>query len=316
MRYQPRRDPQTALRLRLKELAAVRVRYGYRRLTVLLKREGFPVNAKRIYRLYKEEGLIVRTKSRKKLASRVRVPLTVAGRPNERWAMDFIHERTEDGRQFRVLSIIDQFTRECVALVADRQMTGVKVVMALEKTLQGGRPAPESITTDNGSEFVGKALDAWAMQRGVKLNFIRPGKPVENGYVESFHGRLRDECLNAEIFFSLADAQDKLHVWRDDYNHQRPHSALADRTPAEFAAKFQPLRIARSAPSTLNTASENPCQGFATPATAALDKGSRQPVNRPIRGRSAAANRPPNKSSFLDLPDTFKRPSIGPPRPT
>jgi putative transposase len=140
MRYQIQRDPQSALRLRLRELAATRVRYGYRRLTVLLKREGFKVNAKRIYRLYKEEGLTVRTKSRKKLASRSRVPLSIAVRPNQRWSMDFIHERTDDGRSFRVLSIIDQFTRECVALVADRAMTGAKVVAALDQALQQGVP--------------------------------------------------------------------------------------------------------------------------------------------------------------------------------
>ena len=163
-----------------------------------------------------------------KLASRACLPLAATGRPNQHLSMDFIHERTEDSRKFRVLSIIDEFTRVCVALIANHQMTGVKVVTPLEKMLQGGRPAPESITTHNGSEFVGKALDAWAMQRRVKLNFIQPGKPVKNGYVESLHGRLRDECLNAEIFFSLADAQNKLHVWRDDYNHQRRHSALAD----------------------------------------------------------------------------------------
>jgi putative transposase len=131
-------------------------------------------------------------------------------------------------------------------------------VAALDRTLQQGRPKPESITTDNGSEFVGKALDSWSVQQGVKLDFIRPGRPVENGNVESFHGRLRDECLNAELFFSLADAQNKLDAWRDDYNRHRPHSALADRTPAEFAPQFQPAKPPRSAPSTLNTAGGKP----------------------------------------------------------
>jgi putative transposase len=315
MRYRVQRDPQTALRLRLKELAASRVRYGYRRLTVLLKREGFKVNAKRIYRLYKEEGLIVRTKSRKKLASRSRVPLGTAVRPNQRWSMDFIHERTEDGRSFRVLSIIDQFTRECLALVADRHMTGGKVVVALEQAIKQGQPKPESITTDNGSEFVGKALDAWAVQEGVKLDFIRPGRPVENGYVESFHGRLRDECLNAEIFFSLADAQSKLNIWREDYNHQRPHSALGDRTPASFAAQHRKGEGRCSALPISNTASRNPSQGSATPAIAALDLGSRQLANHPSRGRSAAAKRLLNQSRFLEFPDTLKRPSSGLSRP-
>jgi putative transposase len=153
MRYQIQRDPQTALHLRLRELAVSRVRYGYRGLAVLLKREGFKVNAKRIYQLYKEEGLMVRTKIRKKLA-RTRLALASAVRPNQRWSMDFIHERTEDGAQLPYLEHIDQFTRECVALVADRHMTGAKVVTALEHALWQGRPRPESITTDNGSEFV------------------------------------------------------------------------------------------------------------------------------------------------------------------
>jgi putative transposase len=316
MRYREQRDPQTALRLRLKELAASRVRFGYRRLTVLWKREGFQVNAKRIYRLYKEENLTVRTKSRKKLASRTRVPLAKALRPNQRWSMDFIHERTEDGRSFRVLSIIDQFTRECIALVADRPMTGAKVVVALEQAIQQGRPKPESITTDNGSEFVGKALDSWAVQQRVQLDFIRPGRPVENSYVESFHGRLRDECLNAEIFFSLADAQSKLNRWREDYNHRRPHSALGDRPPALFADHQPNERNSRFALLSSNTASGSPPQGSATPAAAALDPGSRQLDNHPSRGRSAAAKRLPNQSLFLDFPDTLKRPLAGPPRPS
>ena len=230
--------------------------------------------------------------------------------------MDFIHERTEDGRSFRVLSIIDQFTRECLALVADRRMTGAKVVAALELAIEQGRPKPESITTDNGSEFVGKALDAWAMQKSVKLDFIRPGRPVENGYVESFHGRLRDECLNAEIFFSLADAQSKLNSWREDYNHERPHSALGDQPPALFAAHHRKERDSRFALPSSNTASGNPRQGSATPAAAALDPGSRQLANHPSRGRSAVAKRLLNQSPFLDFPDTLKRPSIGLPRPS
>jgi len=313
LRYRPCRDPLVALRSRLKELAATRVRYGYRRLTVLLKREGWKVNAKRVYRIYSEEGLTVRTKQRKKLASRARVPLSVAVRPNQRWSMDFIQERTEDGRNFRVLSVIDQFTRECIALEAERSMTGNKVVAALERVMEQGRPAPESITTDNGSEFAGKALDAWALRHGVKLSFIRPGKPVENGFVESFHGRLRDECLKVELFFTLADAQQKLATWRDDYNHQRPHSALADRTPAAFAALHHKPGDRRFALSTVLTANGHPSQGFASPANAALDSGVRPLLKSLIRGRSTSVNRPNIYSSFLEFPDTIERPSFGPP---
>jgi putative transposase len=235
LRYTHHRDPQEALRIRLRELAGSRVRYGYRRLTVLLKREGWPVNAKRIYRLYLEEGLIVRTQKRRERAQRQRVPLGQAVRPNQKWSMDFVAQRLPDGRWIRVLTVVDQFTRECLTLFADNALSGEKVATALDKIVVL-RSTPESITVDNGTEFASKAMDLWAYKNGVHLDFIRPGEPVENGYIESFNGKLRDESLNVEIFFTLADARRKLHLWRRDYNHQRPHSALADRTPAEFAA--------------------------------------------------------------------------------
>jgi len=224
------------LRVRLRELAGSRVRYGYRRLTVLLKREGWEVNAKRIYRLYTEEGLIVRTQKRRERAQRQRIAQGLAVRPNQRWSMDFVAQRLPDGRWIRVLTVVDQFTRECLTLHADTALSGEKVAMALSKIV-GIRGAPQSITVDNGTEFSSKAMDLWAYTNGVHLDFIRPGRPVENGYIESFNGRLRDECLNVEVFFTLADARRKLALWRHDYNHHRPHSALADRTPAEFAAR-------------------------------------------------------------------------------
>ena len=211
------------MRVRLRELAGSRVRYGYRRLTVLLKREGWEVNAKRIYRIYTEEGLIVRTQKRKERAQRQRVPLGQAVRPNHKWSMDFVLQRLPDGRWIRVLTVVDQFTRECLTLFADTALSGEKVATA------------QSITVDNGTEFASKAMDLGAYKNGVHLDFIRPGKPVENGYIESFNGKLRDECLNVEVFFTLADARRKLGLWRHDYNHHRPHSALADRTPNEFA---------------------------------------------------------------------------------
>lgn len=233
VRYQPRRDRQEALRLR--ELAGSRIRFRYRRLTVLLRREGWLVNAKRIYRLYMEEGLIVRTTPRKRAAQRHRHPQTPVSAPNQRWAMDFVHERLVDGRWFRVLTVLDQATRECLRLWADVAMTGQKVAAALDPIIQY-RGAPEAITVDNGSEFASRALEVWAYQHGIQLDFIRPGKPVENSYIESLNGRLRDECLNVELFFSLQDAREKLEIWRQDYNHYRPHSALWDRTPAEVAA--------------------------------------------------------------------------------
>ena len=234
LRYEHHRDPQDALRVRLRELAGSRVRYGYRRLTVLLKREGWEVNAKRIYRIYTEEGLIVRTQKRKERAQRQRVPLGQAVRPNHKWSMDFVLQRLPDGRWIRVLTVVDQFTRECLTLFADTALSGEKVATALDKVV-ALRGTPQSITVDNGTEFASKAMDLWAYKNGVHLDFIRPGKPVENGYIESFNGKLRDECLNVEVFFTLADARRKLALWRHDYNHHRPHSALADRTPNEFA---------------------------------------------------------------------------------
>jgi putative transposase len=234
-RYQSRRDPQTELRIRLRDLAATRIRYGYRRLTVMLRREGWRVNTKRVYRLYREEALQVRRKKRVKSAAQARITLPEATFVNQRWSMDFVSERLADGRWFRILTIVDQYTRECLCAYADRSQTGEKVGEQLHR-LTELRGAPESITSDNGSEFTGKAMDFWAHQAGVKLDFIRPGKPVENGYIESFNGRLRDECLNVEVFLDLADARRKLDKWRNDYNQQRPHSSLADRTPDEFAS--------------------------------------------------------------------------------
>ena len=235
LRYEHHRDPQDALRVRLRELAGSRVRYGYRRLTVMLRREGWEVNAKRIYRLYTEEGLIVRTQKRRQRAQRQRIPSGQAIRPNQKWSMDFVAQRLADGRWIRVLTVVDQFTRECLLLFADTALSGEKVAVALDAVV-GRRGAPQSITVDNGTEFASKAMDLWAYQNNVHLDFIRPGRPVENGYIESFNGRLRDECLNVEVFFTLADARRKLALWHHDYNHHRPHSSLADRTPAEFAA--------------------------------------------------------------------------------
>jgi len=243
LRYRSRKVFDELLRRRLRELAGTYVRYGYRRLTVLLRREGWHVNAKRIYRLYREEELIVRTKQRRKLARRQRTMTTaMAVRANQRWSMDFVSDKLADGRSFRILTVIDQFTRECVGLEADRSMTGKKVTEVLERAQQERGRLPESITVDNGSEFSGRALEAWAMATEVKLCFIRPGRPVENGFIESFNGRLRDECLNVEWFSSLEDARQKLAKFREHYNHQRPHSSLADRTPAGFAQQMAALR--------------------------------------------------------------------------
>jgi len=253
LRYQSHRDGQEGLRMRLRELAASRVRFGYRRLTVLLRRDGGRVNAKRIYRLYTEEGLTVRTKHRTKAAGRARVPQPGATAPNQRWSMDFMSERVADGRWFRILTVVDQFTRECLCLVADQSLTGEKVAQALELVV-AQRGAPRAITVDNGSEFASRVMDAWAYRHGIQLDFIRPGKPVENGFIESFNGRLRDECLNVEVFFTLEDVREKLARWQEDYNLLRPHSALRDQAPASFAADWVATgQTAHASPELLET---------------------------------------------------------------
>jgi putative transposase len=231
--YVSRRQDDTALRMQLKELATIRVRFGYRRLHTLLRRQGWRVNHKKVYRIYTEESLVVRTKRRRKMASRARVPLKTASQPNEQWSMDFILDRLEDGRLFRVLSVVDNFSRECVVLEADRSLTGEKVASCLDRAAWG-RGYPRSIRVDNGTEFYSRAMDQWAYRHGIQLEFIRPGKPMENGYIESFHGRLRDECLNVQLFYNIEDARQKLEAWREDYNQVRPHGSLGKRPPEEF----------------------------------------------------------------------------------
>lgn len=233
--YRALPDPEElALRQRLRELAAVRVRFGYRRLTIMLRREGWLVNAKRVFRLYREEGLGLRRKLAKKRVSVVRGPYVKPERINQLWAMDFVADRLEDGRSFRILTLIDAFTREALCVWPDHGMNAAKVVARLE-ALARDRSLPEAVRVDNGSEFYSREMDAWAYRRNVRLDFIRPGKPTENGHIESFNGRLRDECLNVHLFFSVADAHQKLEAWRNDYNHLRPHSALASLPPAAFA---------------------------------------------------------------------------------
>jgi len=282
-RYKSRRDPQDELRQRLRDLAGNRPRYGYRRLTVMLRREGWRVNTKRVYRIYREENLGVRTAQRKKRSTHLRVPLSEPTRPNQRWSMDFVSDRIADGRWFRILTVVDQYTRECLCAYADRSQTGEKVVVQM-KRLALLRGVPESITTDNGGEFAGKAMEIWAYQNGVKLDLIRPGKPVENGYIESFNGRLRDECLNGQIFFDLADAREKLECWRRDYNEHRPHSSLADRTPAEFATTVRERGF--TLPS-VHKAGPQPCQGSASAGqkAPALDRVAVPPSESKMRAK-------------------------------
>jgi putative transposase len=219
---------------RLQAHAAVRARFGYRRLHVLIKREGLAVNHKRVHRIYRAAGLQVRRRHRKRLTRAERIPLPVPDQRLARWSMDFTVDTLADGRGFRTLNIVDDFTRECVAIEVDRSLPGLRVARVLDR-LHATIGLPQAIVVDNGPEFAGRTLDAWAYARGVTLRFIRPGKPVENAYVESFNGKFRDECLNEHWFVSVAEAKAIIETWRIDYNTVRPHSSLADRTPDQFA---------------------------------------------------------------------------------
>ncbi|BEQ16950.1 insertion element protein [Desulfoferula mesophila] len=237
-RYQSQARDDTALRIRLKDLAASRVRYGYRRLHVLLLREGWAVNHKKVYRLYREMGLSLRLKRSKKRPSQVRGLVPVARRPNERWSMDFVSDSLHDGRRFRALTIVDNFTRVSPAIEVGVSITGKRVAMVLDrlKTLHG---LPTMITVDHGPEFTSRALDEWAYRNGVKLDFTRPGRPTDNAYIESFNGKFRLECLNQNWFASLQDAQSKIEAWRRDYNWERPHSSLGNQTPRAFVQSWE-----------------------------------------------------------------------------
>ena len=240
-RYRPRGSDDGVLRRRLRELAHERRRFGYRRLHVLLVREGWAVNHKRVYRLYCEEGLAVRRRKRKSRAAFVRQPLAAPTRVNQGWSMDFMADALASGRRFRTLNLVDEYTREAPAIEVDTSLPGARVVRVLEQLRQQGRK-PEWIVTDNGPEFTGRALDQWAYENGVRLETIHPGRPMENGYIESFNGKMREECLNENWFVDLAEARRRIEAWRVDYNTRRPHSALGYQTPVEFAAREAALR--------------------------------------------------------------------------
>ena len=232
-RYRSRRDPQAALRARIRELAAKHPRYGYRRLWVLLRREGVIVNHKRVQRLYRLEGLAVRRKRRKRIAGTQRQPMTCPTRPDVHWCMDFTSDQLADGRRIRTLNVVDVFTRECLAIEVAPSMPAQRVVRVLERVLQE-RGNPQRITVDNGPEFISRAVDAWAYQRTITMDFIDPGKPTQNAFIESFNGKFRDECLDRHWFTSLDDAVATISAYRREYNAERPHSSLGNLTPIEF----------------------------------------------------------------------------------
>ncbi|MBO0132237.1 IS3 family transposase [Agrobacterium burrii] len=234
VRYRSCRPPEVELRAKLRDLANERRRFGYRRLFVLLRRDGEPSGVNRIYRLYREEGLSVRKRKARRRAVGTRAPILVEAKANARWSLDFVHDQFACGRRFRVLNIVDDVTRECLAAIPDTSISGRRVARELT-TLIERRGKPGMIVSDNGTELTSNAILAWSKDHKVEWHYIAPGKPMQNGYVESFNGRMRDELLNESLFFGLDHARSAIAEWADDYNHYRPHSSLGYKTPADFA---------------------------------------------------------------------------------
>jgi len=235
-RYVSKRSDDGPLRQRLRALALERRRFGYRRLGLMLEREGITLNGKKLYRLYREERLMVRKRGGRKRALGTRAPMALPQRPNQRWSLDFVSDALACGRRFRILAVVDDFSRECLALVVDNSLSGIRVARELDRIVaMRGRPC--MIVSDNGTELTSRAMLGWQQQHKIEWHYIAPGKPTQNGFIESFNGRLRDECLNEHLFTSLAEARRIIEAWRIDYNTRRPHTSLNGLTPAEFAAR-------------------------------------------------------------------------------
>ena len=242
-RYLPRPERSPTLRAKLRQLALECPRYGYRMMTDRLRWEGVPVNHKCVYRLYREEGLQLPKRRRKRLRSLRRQPLLKAQELNERWSMDFMSDALADGRRFRVFNVLDEFSRECLAIEAGTSLPGCVVTQVLDGVALR-RGFPKTVVVDNGPEFRGREMDRWACRNGVQLHFIDPGKPIQNAFVESFNDKLRAECLNSHWFLDLQDARRRLETWRREYNERRPHRSLGKVPPAEFARRSRELRAA------------------------------------------------------------------------
>lgn len=248
IRYQSQRPPDTELRGRLRELANERRRFGYRRLFILLRREGEPSGINRVYRLYREEGLTVRKRKARRKAIGTRAPILVEARPNARWSLDFVHDQFDCGRRFRVLNIVDDVTRECLAAIPDTSISGRRVARELTALIER-RGRPGMIVSDNGTELTSNAILKWCAEHGIEWHYIAPGKPMQNGFVESFNGRMRDELLNETMFRNLAHARVVIAAWVTDYNTERPHSALGYQTPVDYDAdKLSDMRRLIDAP--------------------------------------------------------------------
>jgi putative transposase len=235
-RYVSKRTGDEDVRACLRELASQRRRFGYRRLGLLLARQGIRLNHKKLYRLYKEERLSVRKRGGRKRAVGTRAPMAIPQHRNLRWSLDFVMDTTVSGRRFRILTVVDDFTRECLRLVVDTSLTGLRVARELDQIAES-RGYPCMIVSDNGTELTSNAILAWQQDRQVEWHYIAPGKPMQNGFVESFNGRLRDECLNEHLFSNLNEARLIIEAWRIDYNTNRPHTSLKGLTPSEFAAR-------------------------------------------------------------------------------
>jgi putative transposase len=234
IRYRSRRPPDIELRTRLRDLANRRRRFGYRRLFILLREQGEPSGINRIYRLYREEGLTVRKRKARKRAIGTRTPILVEARVNARWSLDFVHDQLAQGRRFRILNIVDDVTRECLAAIPDTSISGKRVARQLTKLITV-RGKPQMVVSDNGTEFTSNVILSWAKDHVVDWHYIAPGRPMQNGFIESFNGRMRDELLNESLFIDLDQARDLISAWIADYNTARPHSSLGYKTPAAYA---------------------------------------------------------------------------------
>jgi len=243
VRYKSRRPDDTDLREEIRTVAKERRRFGYRRIQVMLERKGIFMNHKKLRRIYAEEKLQVRRRGGRKRALGTRKPLVLPDGPNQRWSLDFVSDAFTDGRRFRILTVVDDYTRENLALVADTSLSGLRVTRELDRVI-AERGQPGTIVSDNGTEFTSMAILKWVQETGIGWHYIAPGKPTQNAFIESFNGKLRDECLNETLFGSLADAKETLEAWQEDYNRHRPHSALRNLTPLEFAEKMKMDKLA------------------------------------------------------------------------